>query len=807
MKRALLSFALACAIARASLAAPINVPVYIEDSHAGSFYWLAQHLALDEPVTLLHFDAHSDASAVFDSDKLRERLRRVHSLGERSDLLRNWRAKGVVQCFDWIEPLMPAPVAQVIWIGPGADRDLAQRQLDGELEAAPRQSGRLAPRYGVAQLHELQADFAPDTPLVASIDLDSFSGMEPRARAEAFERAWRIITERPNLRAVTIAISRSYLVDDEEADALVRLALAGALSWPTAAIHFEPFAAVGNDRSLRAREYRQQGREVPAFDLAKSSAELRALLMANSARISVQEDAARFSAMLAEWRNDAPAVRLKVADREPSTDAIWRIDARERAEVKVVAEPWYAEVASVRWFVEKPEYLRCNLVSAGEKDVSFARGAPPRPRWRDVELPQSGNALPIEALREFLDERTGCGAVRLKARVEGAGWVRYTPAIELRRFVGSGFRAALTEQFGLPYLFGSGALRDGHNTGPETGWGADCANFLIYALRRQGLRVPWSNPKQFRSALETVGERLELNQAPVIADDDLEAGLIVHLGAHVAAVFEDRAPFGVLDGGDIVAHQLEGAPELLPLSELLRARGRERFDLLRVPAAAARPDLLIGGDIMLGRSVSDAVVAGADPFAGISHLLADAPVRLANLECVISERGTPVEGKKFTFRAPPSAAASLGGAGWNVLGLANNHASDFGPIGLRDSIDHLRANGLAVVGTAETIDQRYAPHVVTTDAGKRIALLAVADVALGETEMIATASDRARLSEALSTAEADADVTVVLVHWGEENTARVNEAQRELARWLIDHGADLVAGSHPHCIQPLDYYH
>src|SRR6202035_6124955 len=120
--------------------APLTLPIYIEDSHAGSFYWLAEHLDLDEECTLIHFDAHSDASAIFDSDKLRERLRRVASVEERRQLLERWREAGVIQCFNWIEPLMPAPISRVIWVH---DRDLkkAIAQLDGHLEAAPRASG------------------------------------------------------------------------------------------------------------------------------------------------------------------------------------------------------------------------------------------------------------------------------------------------------------------------------------------------------------------------------------------------------------------------------------------------------------------------------------------------------------------------------------------------------------------------------------------------------------------------------------------------------------------------------------------
>ena len=46
-----------------------------------------------------------------------------------------------------------------------------------------------------------------------------------------------------------------------------------------------------------------------------------------------------------------------------------------------------------------------------------------------------------------------------------------------------------------------------------------------------------------------------------------------------------------------------------------------------------------------------------------------------------------------------------------------------------------------------------------------------------------------------------------MVHWGIENSEKITDEQSELARWLIDRGVDLVVGSHPHCVQPLDFYH
>src|SRR6185312_3756186 len=92
------------------------LPIYIEDNHAGTFYWLAQHVDLDQPCTLILFDAHSDASGVFDSDRIRHALRNVVSPQDRQALLDRWRGEGTIQCFNWIEPLMPAPITRVIWV-------------------------------------------------------------------------------------------------------------------------------------------------------------------------------------------------------------------------------------------------------------------------------------------------------------------------------------------------------------------------------------------------------------------------------------------------------------------------------------------------------------------------------------------------------------------------------------------------------------------------------------------------------------------------------------------------------------------
>lgn len=63
------------------------------------------------------------------------------------------------------------------------------------------------------------------------------------------------------------------------------------------------------------------------------------------------------------------------------------------------------------------------------------------------------------------------------------------------------------------------------------------------------------------------------------------------------------------------------------------------------------------------------------------------------------------------------------------------------------------------------------------------------------------------MARTIAEARATARFVLCLMHWGDENSPRVTERQLELARWLIDHEVDAVAGCHSHCLQPLDFYH
>ena len=800
------------ATARAAIAGANVLPVYIEDNHAGTFYWLAQHIDLDQASTLVLFDAHSDASGIFDSDKIREALQKVASVEDRQMLLDRWRNHGVVQCFNWIEPLMPAPIAKVIWVpaeklSPAEIRGRTHEAtafLDSHLEAAPRKSGSLRESYVVTDFEDLETHIDPSQPLIVTIDLDYFAGLPVAEQETAFARIWEFVIERPNLRAITFAVSRPYLKSENEAQRLLTLALTSALSLPTAEIEFEPFLTVANDHSNLAKKLLVKGEKLLAFDVGQAPQELRARILSERKRINVRHGTARWQQLLSSWNDEAPQLHLEIKHRQPSTDNVWRVPASESAEIELVIEPWTTKPQKIEWFALTPKYSRCNLTNLSIAQVGFVANAAPRPAWNEVVIDHHDSVLSISKIDDLFDQKLHCGSLRLRARADVDGKIRETPVLELRRFVESGFRAAISEQFGLPYLFGSGELLEDSDTGPETNLGADCANFVIYALRRESRRIAWSDPKRLRDHLDLVARSATPGTTKITAED-LQRGMIIHLDTHVAAVMEDRQPVGILDESDLVAHQLAGTPQVVTLGQLLRERRKNRFDLLRVPLAKPAATLVFGGDVMLGRSCAAKIESGIDPFAGIEAVLQGASFAAANLECTISNLGCSTQ--RYAFRAPAQSAQLLRAAGFHAMGLANNHALDFGTAALRDCAASLSRERIEPVGLGTPTGNAYAPSFFSVGNGKKIALLAISDVGPAAGSKIAGASDRVRLSEAIASARSWASLVVCMVHWGIENTANITDKQRELARWLVEHGVDLVVGSHPHCVQPLDFYH
>lgn len=226
--------------------------------------------------------------------------------------------------------------------------------------------------------------------------------------------------------------------------------------------------------------------------------------------------------------------------------------------------------------------------------------------------------------------------------------------------------------------------------------------------------------------------------------------------------------------------------------------------------------LLFAGDVYL----SNHVLNSYDKAGGIHGVLDDgiraeikaADIFMVNQEFPFTDRGTAAEDKQFTFRLPPERVRMFTEMGIDIVTLANNHILDFGPEGITDSIAALDGAGILHVGAGENLEQAKKLEIIET-CGRKIGFLGVSRVymaaswAAGASHPgVFSTYDPTMALEAIREAREQVDYLVVYVHWGVERETEPLEYQRTMGRQYIDAGADLVIGSHPHVLQPVEYY-
>jgi len=270
----------------------------------------------------------------------------------------------------------------------------------------------------------------------------------------------------------------------------------------------------------------------------------------------------------------------------------------------------------------------------------------------------------------------------------------------------------------------------------------------------------------------------------------------------------------VLVRADVVAWQMTGQagatggpwlppPRMLPPGSEL------------VPPAAEPADgeavLVFLGDVAPGRSMEAQLAryGPAYPWTGLGALLQGADLAVANLECVLTTQGSPLN-KQYLIRAHPRWGQTLVAGGLDLLTLANNHALDYGPEGLAETLDILEALGLAAVGAGRAAQEAHRPALYTLN-GVRVAILGYAaarwngSADVPATDRIAWALPAVVQADVLA-ARDQADVVIVLLHAGTECAPEPSPDQIAIAHAALDAGADLVVGHHPHVIQTIERY-
>lgn len=179
----------------------------------------------------------------------------------------------------------------------------------------------------------------------------------------------------------------------------------------------------------------------------------------------------------------------------------------------------------------------------------------------------------------------------------------------------------------------------------------------------------------------------------------------------------------------------------------------------------------------------------AYPFADVQQWFANDDCTFVNLECALTDGGTPNTNKKFTFKGPSAYTAILTEGSVEFANVVNNHAKDYGTSGYKDTLANLDAVN---VYYAEEDDTR----VFTTESGLTVGVYA---------SYFPTSTWG--VSKRIDAMKAEgAEIIIVAVHWGEEYDYHPNSNEKKMAHQFIDAGADIVWGHHPHVLQDIEEY-
>ena len=197
-------------------------------------------------------------------------------------------------------------------------------------------------------------------------------------------------------------------------------------------------------------------------------------------------------------------------------------------------------------------------------------------------------------------------------------------------------------------------------------------------------------------------------------------------------------------------------------------------------------------------------------FSYITPAIKEADYAVCNLEVPLG--GGPTYSGYPCFSAPDSYAEALKEAGFDMMLTANNHCLDRRDVAARRTLDALDSLQLDHIGTYRTAEERdsLVPFIKDIN-GYKVAFLNYTygtngiqptdgvEVSLIDKEKIKNEIDLSR--------EAGAEIIVVNMHWGIEYVLIENNVQRNLADFLVDCGADLIIGGHPHVVQPMKVVH
>ncbi len=227
--------------------------------------------------------------------------------------------------------------------------------------------------------------------------------------------------------------------------------------------------------------------------------------------------------------------------------------------------------------------------------------------------------------------------------------------------------------------------------------------------------------------------------------------------------------------------------------------------------------MAVTGDVMFARKMPGVLSLDSSPFAGVSNVTSNVDLLLINFENAATNSGNAVKGD-VPLKCSPTYVPLAKANNNTVASLANNHAFDYGIDGMVDTVNYLKDAGITPIGAGNNEDEAHAE--VTQDInGRKITILNYMDsnnfaeysyevmpYANGSSPGYSAYDSDVAQKQVSQARNNSADLIVAYLHFGNEYSNSPNDDQVRIAHELIDYGADVVIGSHPHVPQGIEMY-
>lgn len=195
--------------------------------------------------------------------------------------------------------------------------------------------------------------------------------------------------------------------------------------------------------------------------------------------------------------------------------------------------------------------------------------------------------------------------------------------------------------------------------------------------------------------------------------------------------------------------------------------------------------------------------------ADLLKLMQESDLTVMNNEFVYSNRGTPLDGKAYTFRATEDKVGMLSAFGVDLVTLANNHTYDYGEEALFDTMRLLEENGITYIGAGKNLEE--ASKIVYYIAnGRKIAIVTASEIersiqytkeATADSAGVLKTLHPEKFVRVIEEADRNSDYVIAVPHWGTEGNLYPDSAQVSMAKQFAEAGADAIIGGHPHRLQ------